>query len=188
MCDADASDLFGIRKRDSLERVISGGARPSKDGDLEAVFARVNPGLHDTALGRRSAEENPLALELGKQKLERSVVEGRIAGLEEKPVLRSRGERGNDIGALAGLDCPPNETWRIAIPASERVVHEDHRRASTPSLGERSLHLAEPTAKACEQGSTVIVGKRVDHVNRDKYIAHPASHLPATNTGQAQAK
>ncbi len=187
MSDADSSYALGVGKRESLELLICGGACRSENRDLPTLFARIQPRLHHTTLGRRSAKNDPLAVEFGKPKIEPSVIEGRIARLEQKAFLGGRRKRRNHVATSTRLDRPPNKTWRIPIPPSEHIIHKDHRRARRSRVSKRALDPPEPTPKAPQQRATIVMGKRINHVNHYKHIPHPALHCPQPAQSNPQA-
>src|SRR4051812_46612263 len=101
-CEVDPRHALGVAEGRLLEFAVDRRARRRDDRDLEAEFARVDPGLHDAALGRAADEEEALDLQLSEQKHERSVVEGRVARLEDERLAVGRAKGGGDVAAGAG--------------------------------------------------------------------------------------
>ena len=127
--------------------------------------------MHDAGLGRRPGEQDPFALEVAQDDVQRRVVERRVAWLDDEPVSCLRCDRGDELSATALLDSLPHQARGVAVPDPFVVVGVDHWDAACASGPERGHETIVPFSKRGQQLLGVLVPKVVDDVDEEQRVS-----------------
>src|SRR5579884_3169557 len=135
--DADPADVLCVAQCRRLELGVRRRAGVGEDRRLQPVLARVERRLHDASFGRGPDDEDALGRLGLEQQVERGVVEGGIAVLEQDAVAVLRQEPADHVAA-GPVRRLPGEGGSVAVPAVAVVVDVDHRDAGRPRRGDRT--------------------------------------------------
>jgi hypothetical protein len=119
--DAHAAHVLRLAQCRLLEVFVRRRARICEDRRLQPVLARVESGLDDAALGRRADDDHALGGLRLEQQLERGVVEGGVAVLEQDVVAGS-GEEPLDDLSIRPVRGRAGDCRCVAVPAVSVVV------------------------------------------------------------------
>src|SRR5690348_2767159 len=136
------------------------------------MLACVERRLRDAPLGRRADDHDALGALRLEEQVERSVIEGGVAVLEQNVVAGPREEISDDVsaGPVRGF---AGERGRVTVPAVAVVVDVDHRHSGLARYFDRARHRIAAGPKGSEQCLGVVVLEGVEHVDHEESVPLP---------------
>src|SRR5919201_107860 len=171
--DTDADDRLEVVERNPLEPLVDRGASVSEHGNLEPALPGVDRRLRHATLGRGAGEEEPLDLERAQDQLERGLVEGGVARLDNEAVAVLRHDRRHQLPTPPG-ERAPHEFRCVAVPDAEVVVRVQDRHLSGTSPAQRADKRSVPHAERLQQARPVLVLEVVDEIDEEESVLHSA--------------
>src|ERR671930_1125141 len=171
--DPGADDRLQVLQRDLLDSFVDRRARVGEHRDLEAELARVDRRLGDAALGRRTCQQEPLDLELAQDQLERGLVEGGVARLDDETIFLGGSNHLQKVTAAA-VQRLLHEPLPVAVPDAVVVVRVDDRKVVAASAPERPHHPLVPFSERRQEPLPVLVLEIAQEVDEEKRVLHSA--------------